>query len=186
MGPVVHDAQAVPGVGHAEGELEQFVREFEEFFVRWRLDGMPAPWVPQPMGAHVPVCDLRPVLGHMRHGGTTVYIPDICPLPTQEELRKMLEDAVRNREAPDYLAEWFGIIPAGNAAKNQIARYGRVFEVQHYMRALYARHGTALHRKKSSLILALAEFFDVSDDSIQRDLSLIDQRLGPEWYLAPA
>ena len=50
---------------------QEFIRAFEEFFIRWRLEGMPAPFVPQPMGVHLPVADLRPVLGHIRQGGTT-------------------------------------------------------------------------------------------------------------------
>ena len=74
MGPVVRDAQVVPGAQLAQGRMEQYVRAFEEFFIRWRLEGMPAPLMPQPMGVHLPVTDLRPVLGHMRQGGTTFYI----------------------------------------------------------------------------------------------------------------
>ena len=156
---------------------------FEEFFIRWRLEGMPAPFVPQPMGVHLPVVDLRPVLGHMRQGGTTFYIPDICPIPSRDKLREILEEALRDRNAPDYLAEWFEIVHSDNVAKNQIPRYARIFEVQHYLRALYARHAVALERKKSAIVLAISEDLKVSDDSIERDLSFIADRLGSEWYL---
>jgi hypothetical protein len=61
-----------------------------------------------------------------------------------------------------------------------------VFEVQHYVRALYGRHATALHRKKAALKIALGEYLGVSDDSIERDLHFIGQRLGSHWYLPTA
>jgi len=186
MGSVVRDAQAVPDAQLAQGRIEQYIRAFEEFFIRWRLDGMPAPFVPQPMGVHLPVIDLRPVLGHMRQGGTTFYIPDICPIPSRDKLREILEEALRDRNAPDYLAEWFEIVHSDNMAKNQIPRYARIFEVQHYLRALYARHAVALERKKSAIILAISEYLGVSDDSIERDLNFVAERLGPDWYLASA
>jgi len=183
MGPVVRSARSVPGAKRAGKILRQFVWAFENFFIRWRLEGMPAPFVPLPMGVHMPVVDLRPVLGHMRHGGTTFYIPDICPIPSRDKLREILEEALRDRNAPDYLAEWFEIVHSENAAKNQIPRYARIFEVQHYLRALYARHAAALERKKSDVILAISEYLGVSDDSIGRDVSFIAERLGPDWYL---
>lgn len=183
MGPVVRDASAVPGAQLAEGRTESFLRQFEEFFIRWRLEGMPAPFVPNPMGPSLPVIDLRPVLGHMRRGGTTFHIPDTFPVPSRDELRSMLEDALRERTAPDHLAEWFEIVHSENVTKNQIPRYARIFEVQHYLRVLHARHATALRRKKSVLMTALANFLRVSEDTVERDLAGIAGRLGPDWYL---
>ena len=53
-----------------------------------------------PMGAYLPVADLRPVLGHMRQGGTTFYIPDICPIPSRDKLRERIEETLRDRNAP--------------------------------------------------------------------------------------
>ena len=191
-GPERHSRDGTSGArcpGHSgcstrrRAECSNYVRAFEEFFIRWRLEGMPAPFVPQPMGVHLPVVDLRPVLGHMRQGGTTFYIPDICPVPSRDKLREILEEALRDRHAPGYLAEWFEIVHSDNAAKNQIPRYGRVFELQHYLRALYARHAEALERKKSAIIIAISEYLGVSDDTIERDLSFIADRLGPDWYL---
>ena len=186
MGPVVRDVHSVPDVQLAEGEMEQFIRAFEDFFIRWRLDGLPAPYVPQPMGVHLPVADLRPVLGHMRQGGTTFYIPDICPIPSRDKLREVIEEALRGRNPPAYLAEWFEIVHSDNVAKNQIPRYARVFELQHYIRALYARHAAALERKKSAIIVAFSGYLGISDDTIERDLNFIAGRLGPDWHLPSA
>ena len=186
MGPVVRDADAVPGAERAECDTGQFIRDFEAFFIRWRLDGMPAPFVPQPMGTHLPVVDLRPVLGHMRHGGTTFYLPDTYPVPSRDTLREIVEEALREVSPPDHLAEWFEIVHSDNVAKNRIAHYVRIFEIQHYMRALHIRHASTLQRKKSLLTTVLGEYLHVSGDSIERDLRLIASRLGSDWYLPPA
>jgi len=186
MGPVVSDAQEFSGVQDDKGDKAEFVRQFEDFFARWRLEGMPAPFVPQPMGPHLPVADLRRVLGHMHSGGTTFFFPDICSVPSRDNLREILEQTLRDVSAPDYLKEWFDIVHSGNVAKNQILRYARIFELQHYMRVLHARHANGLRRKKTALKTVFAEFLDVSDDSIERDLSRIESRLGPDWHLSSA
>jgi hypothetical protein len=186
MGPVLSDGQSFPGAQLAEGHFEQFLHEFEEFFIRWRLEGMPAPFAPQPMGVHLPVVDLRPVLGHMRQGGTTFYIPDIFPVPSRDKLREIMEEALRDQNSPAHLEEWLEIVHSDNVAKNQIPRYGRIFEIQHYVRALYARHAAALDRKKSAVVVAISLFLQVSDDTVERDLAFIAERLGANWYLPAA
>jgi hypothetical protein len=184
MGPAVCDTQAIADAQLADGEMERFIREFEEFFTRWRLEGMPAPFVPQPMGIHLPVTDLRPMFGHMCRGGTTFFIPDVFPVPSRDNLREILEEALRDRDGPDHLTEWFEIVHSDNVAKNQIVRYARLFEVQHYVSAFYARHESALYRKKSALIRALANYLGATKHSIEKDLHYIATRLGAEWHLA--
>lgn len=184
MGPVVHDIRAVSAAERAEGENERLLEDFEQFFMRWRLDAMPAPFAPLPIGPHLPVNDLAPVFGHMHCAGMTFYIPDISPVPNLHEIRKMVEEALRDVNAPKHLGEWFDIVRSDNVAKNQVRHYARIFDVQHYMRALHARHATALQRKKTALTVALAEFLGVSADTIERDLSLIASRLNSDWYLS--
>ncbi len=185
MGTVLRNAPSLPKVELAEGEMPAFIQAFEDFFIRWRLEGMPAPWAPQPMGPHLPVADLRPVFGHMRQAGTTFYIPDIYPVPSRDALREIIEEALRACKPPAHLAEWFEIVRSDNTAKNQIPRYARVFELQHYLRALYARHAAALKRTKSAIIRVFSMYLGVSDDTVARDLNFIAARLGPDWYLAP-
>lgn len=184
MGAVVRDASAHPGGAMvAEGQLQAFVQAFEEFFIRWRLIGMPAPSAPVPLGLHMPVTNLPSVLGHMRHAGTTFYISDIFPVPSRDELRKILEECLRYGGAPEHLDEWGKLVQSKNPARNQLHRYARIFEMQHYLRALYGRHSKGLYRKQSSLIMALASFLDVNEATIANDLRHIDRRLGREWYL---
>ena len=122
-------------------------------------------------------------MGHMRHGGTTFYLPDILPIPSRDEFRNILEESLRRRTSAEHLAEWTRIVRSGNPARNQIHRYSRIFEIQHYLRALHRRHSQALHRKKGALIVSLAAFLDVSDATIEQDLRYIARRLGRDWYL---
>jgi hypothetical protein len=119
----------------------------------------------------------------MRHGGTTFYLPDILPIPSRDEFRNILEEALRRRTTADHLAEWIRIVSSGNPARNQIHRYSRIFEIQHYMRAIYARHSQAMYRKQSSLDVALASFLGVNEATIKNDLRHIGRRLGRDWYL---
>lgn len=189
MGSVVNSgkARAIEGISVIDvepaGDLIAFVRAFENFFIRWRLDGMPAPFAPVPLSLHFPVCDLRPMVGHMRRGGTTFYLPDIFPVPSRDELRRMLEESLRAETLTDHLATWTEIVQSDNAARNQIGRYARIFEIQHYLRALYIRHRNSLQKKKTALKQALAAFLSVSVDAVEADLQLIAHSLGPKWYL---
>ena len=187
MGPVMTDVKEVPSSKEATEGIAEFLEAFEAFFIRWRLQGMSAPYAPRPLAPHFPVMDLRPVLGHMQHGGTTFYMPDIFPVPSRDELRAIIEDALRVDSGPQHLAAWFDIVRSDNASRNQIPRLARVFEIQHYMRALYGRHAAAFNRNKGVIVMALAGFLGVSDDTVSNDLDFIAGRLAKNnWFLAPA
>lgn len=184
MGPVVRNAKAFPGGATvARGTIRTLLLQFEQFFIRWRLNGMPAPWCPVPFGPNLPVLGLRPVLGHMCHGGTTFYLPDIYPIPSEGEFRNIIEETLRSGKDADHLAEWTEIVRSGNPAKNQISRHARIFKIQHYLRALYRRHRQTLYRRKGALIAAFADFLDVSDATVEQDLRHIARSLDHDWYL---
>jgi hypothetical protein len=48
---------------------------------------------------------------------------------------------------------------------------------------LYQRHKEALHRRKSSVNQAFAAFFELSVDTIERDLAFVADRLGEDWWM---
>lgn len=156
-------------------------QDFDRFFIRWRLIGMSAPGVPNPLGPQLPVVHIGTVLPHLQIGGGVFYIPDIFPIPTRDDLREILEEELRFDDLPDHISPWGEIVSSVNKAKNRIERFGRLFEMQHYMRALHTRHSRALYRKKSAVILAMAAFFGISEDSIESDLREIADRLGKDW-----
>jgi hypothetical protein len=145
MGLVVTDVSLVPGASsQLDTPMAKFARAFELFFIRWRLEGLPAPFLPSPLRPQMPVAILAAVLGHMRDGGRTFYMPDTFPVPTRDELRDLMEDALRGPSTPEHLAEWIANVRASNSAKNAVQRYARLFELQHYIRVLYQRHAKAL------------------------------------------
>ncbi len=150
MGPVVRDVSKLPvDVAARPGTLDDFVQGFEGFFVRWRLQGMAAPFLPQPLPPQMPVPLLEHILGHMRHGGQTFYLPDTYPVPSRDELREIMEIALRGHEAPEHLAEWMQIVHSSNPARTPLKRFARLLGVQHYWRAIFDRHGNALRRTEA-------------------------------------
>jgi hypothetical protein len=186
MGPVIRNARTLPYLAAADEATADFLTAFEDFFIRWRLEGMSVPMAPRPVSPHLPVRDLRTVLGHMQYSGTTFYYPDTFPVPSRDELRNIMEEALRHSPGPEHLAAWLDIVRSDNASRNQIPRFARIFEVQHYVRALYGRHAKALDRKKSVVDAALGRFLGVSEDTIKGDLVFIASRLQrDDWYLSP-
>lgn len=154
---------------------------FEEFFTRWRLLGMAAPYLPIPlmplMAGALPVT-LFPQL--IRAGGV-FCLPDTYPILSRDELRNLLEGSLHGSAKPAHLAEWMEFIAKDNMVKTSIARFGRLFEFQHYYRVLHHRHARALRGKSAILKKVLAGILDTSAKTITGDLGLVRQRLGKDW-----
>jgi hypothetical protein len=154
------------------------VGDFAAFHARWRLAGLAAPYLPLPLAPQVPAPGRA---GPQPVGGITIFLPDTFPVPSREELRDTIEDALRGGPGPAHLAEWHALVRADNKAKNSIDRYGRLFTLQHLMPVLPARHGPALRRKAGPLIHALARYLCGehlgADGTIRKDLTFIRKRL---------
>lgn len=154
---------------------------FEQFFARWRLRGMAAPYLPVPleplMAGRFPVSVLHQI---MNSGGAFV-LPDIYPIPSRDQLRALLEDALHRSTAPDHLDEWRKLIASDNTAKKPFVRYARLFEVQHYYRNLQQRHARALGGELASVKAALASFLGAAARTINDDLKFLNRRLGRDW-----
>jgi len=162
---------------------KQFVavnRQFVEFFSRWRLQGLAAPYLPIPIQPLMTGSLPESVLAaQLRHGGMFV-IPDTFPIPSRDEFRNMLEGALRSAP-PAHLAEWMAIVAGSNTAKRAIARFSRIFELQHFWKVLYLRHPDALHRQTKAVTRAFASYLGVQDRLIELDLIEIRKRLGASW-----
>ena len=154
---------------------------FEEFFTRWRLRGMAAPYLPIPlepgMSGQFPVSVLPQV---MRSGGAFV-LPDTCSVPSRDELRWMLDDSLHRGPAPEHLTEWMELVARDNTAKKPFIMFERLFELQHYFRLLHHRHAPALQRKLIPVKEVLATFLGVSKRTVDGDLQFINRRLGSAW-----
>ncbi|MFO0821176.1 MAG: hypothetical protein U1A77_24745 [Pirellulales bacterium] len=177
-----HDAQSpFADSSSADPEWTGFLSDYEAFCRRWRLTGLAGPWLPIPRGplllGEMPASIVQQLV---REGGL-FWIPDTIPVPSRDELRRILDDALHGGEQPTHLTPWKEIIASDNAARKELARFRRVFEVQHYWRILKTRHADSLLRREGKFKQALASFLDVSVDCIHRDLLFLKARLGDDW-----
>ncbi len=164
-----------------EPKWPAYSQAFEEFFTRWRLRGMAAPYLPIPleplMAGEVAVS----LLPQLARAGGVFCLPDTFPIPSRDELRNLLEGALHGGEKPAHLAEWMELIAKDNMGKKPIARFARLFEFQHYYRILNHRHAPSLRRKTKALKEVLAHGLDSSEKSIVGDLGFVRRRLGKHW-----
>lgn len=191
IGPAVPaDVSAKLNLEAPSAGQSEVLEEFELFYIRWRLQDLHGPYVPNPLMMHLPVRHLPSVLGHMKEAGKAFYLPDIYPVPDRDELTALIDSQLRppskavapsNEATPNHLAEWHEIVAATQVAKNQIDRYARIYRLQHYVRALYSRHSFSLRNAKTKLHAAFAAYFKVDADTIKADMALISTRLGSDW-----
>lgn len=151
-----------------------------DFLVRWRLNGMAGRRLPTPMRPMLAGQFPLSILSQLMAAGGLFNLPDTYPIPSRDDLRAMLEDAIRSQK-PLHLQGWTKITSQGNAAKNQIERFGRLFELQHYWEVLHERHGERLKGQITKLQTALATYLNKSEQSIKGDLRFLRGRLGKDW-----
>ncbi len=179
--------------GFAQGELpagwqriasrsSNAATRFEEFCRRWRLSQMAGPYLPQPEEPRVP--------DPTSHNAVPLFrIPSIMGIDGSGRVRQMIDDSLHDGDEAGHLLEWFEIVRSDNSGKKSIKRFGRVFELQHFARALTERHEAALHHRREYLREAFAAFFGVSSDAIRDDYRLIKRRFSscgnqPSWLNA--
>lgn len=164
--------------------LSELCKSVEEFCLRWRLVRLAAPGLPVPLQPFAPIPMPILAMGPMNTGGGLFYFPDTFAIPSRDMLRGILDEALR-LSSPSHLADWTKLVSRDNLAKNQIARFGRLFEIQHYCRILQDRYPAAMHRSLGRLASVLASYFGVAQKTIDADMGLISKRLGRDWIHRP-
>lgn len=163
----------------------ELLNDFSIFYLRWRLRFLEAPYLPIPAVPQVPT----PLPArNSSEIGTTLFLPDTFPVPSRDELREMMEDALRGGARQEHLSEWHALVRSDNKSKTGIARFGRIFVLQHYWSVLHHRHQQSLKRKEGELKLVMARYlfddaFSEKDATIHQDLLSIRDRLGAGWHL---
>ncbi len=153
---------------------------FVEFFCRWRLQGLAAPYLPVPLQPLMTGRLANAILSrHLQTGGLFV-VPDTFPVPSRDEFRNMLDDAL-HRSPPEHLADWTAIIAGNNTAKQSIPRFARIFQLQHLWRVIHHRHRRTVHRRTTTLKQVFASFLQTGERTIHQDLMEISRRLGTDW-----
>jgi hypothetical protein len=102
-------------------------------------------------------------------------LPDTIALEGTGLVREVL-DEVLAQNPDDHLTAWRQITKPSNLGRKSIHRYSRLFELQHYCRALNDRHHAALVGNRERLRLALAKFLKTGPDTIRDDIRLIRRR----------
>ena len=175
-GTILSDTEPAP-----DPRLAEFNPACEAFLTHWRLLSLPGPYLPIPLQPLMAGNFPQTVVSQLTRAGGVFFLPDTMPIPSRDQLRGMLDDTLHRGERPEHLGEWLEITRAGNNARNQLDRFGRLFEVQHYWRILHDRHPAALEGNIGWLEVALGEFFRLSDQTIHSDLIEIRRRLGDAW-----
>jgi hypothetical protein len=172
------------GFGTAtRAEKSQFTAanpRFVEFYCRWRLQKLAAPYLPVPLQPLLAGRLPEAILARYLQTGGLFVVPDTFPVPSRDEFRGMLDNALHG-SPPEHLAEWMTIIAGNNTAKQAILRFARVFELQHFWRVLHHRHRSVLRRQTTMLKRVFALFLQTGERSIHQDLIEIRRRLGANW-----
>jgi hypothetical protein len=162
-----------------------YARAVDGFLARWQLAGMAGPYLPVPLGPLIPVLSEALITQLMRAGGAMLYFPRNFAIPSEDELRPLIEDAIRGHKPEPHLAPWLEIVSNANPNKGEMMRrYGRIFELQHYLRLLRERHSTALKDNIGRLQQAFSSYFSCSVDQIRQDMRVIDAALAPGLILS--
>lgn len=178
------------GLSPADDAETSYGKALRKFCNQWELAGLAGPYLPIPLlpQVGVPAAPLgsRPTGA----GGTLIYWPNSARLPERDELRWMIENALRWRKPPKRLAEWTSIVEA-DTVSHKITRYARLLVVQHYLKTLHRRHTSIfegnldrLHHALDASLYPGGRGGDYREPhAVKKDMSLITKRLGGRsWY----
>lgn len=175
--------QARPGsIGLREVD-DPAARAVGAFTSRWRLLNVSGPRtvaIPGPQTPHVFPLSAAAVASQSR---ATASHPDILPLPGRDELRRQF-DAQRRSGTRDneHLREWTELVESDTQGRRRMESYHLWYELQHYLKVFYERHGDRLRRAKGAVQEAFAIHLERSEDTVRRAMDQISDRLGRDWW----
>lgn len=172
------------GPANLEPELRVIRREtmgltpLKDFCLRWRLNYIVGPRTVIPLARQetspLPALDAARV----QEMGRLSFTPDIARLPPRDDLRDRDEAAIRGTaRSANHLRDWIDLVEATSQGKKSIARWARIYGLQHYWGVLYERHGASLNRLGSKVREAFAQWLAISRRTLEADLRLIRNRL---------
>lgn len=182
LGILLPKGTSLPGDDPAaDPRWKEHTLAFEAFFVRWRLQGLAAPYLPVPlqplMGGDFPAS----VLPQVARAGGVFCLPDTFPIPSRDELRNLLEASIHGSQRPGHLEVWMSLIAADNAARKSLPKYARLFELQHYWRIVHHRYKAFLRGKIDVLKGVVGRFLGIKQSTIREHLRFINKQLGNDW-----
>ena len=155
----------------------RFLKAFEHFYARWRLQHLITRELPEPLAPQIPVLTPLALLTHMRTGGVTLYQPDTMPIPPRDRLREVLED-VRVSHANEHLKDWIKTVSASRHNDHSIRRFGQMFALHFYWTVFEERHAQVMTGNIGRIQEAFGDYLGVSVDAIKKYFERIRKRLG--------
>ena len=173
FGEVAHSELIQPV---SDNRVVKFLKAFEQFYARWRLQHLVTKELPEPLSPQSPVVTPLALLTHMKTGGVTLYQPDTMPVPGRDRLRKAL-DTVRLHQDNDHLAAWIKVSRLSRPSDSAMTAFRRIFIQHHYWTALEQRHPQIFRGNVGRIQNAFAEYLYVSPDSVDKYRQRIRSRL---------
>jgi hypothetical protein len=165
----------------SEERLQQCHANFAQFFGRWRINGLVAPYLPKVLSISASATPPIPRLHNADANSVFLTIPDIMPVPSRDTLRSIIDDALATKSDRSHLEDWLPLVSIRSRSSRELERYARIFELQHYWISFVSRHRPKTHRCVNKLKIVFAEHFDCNFDVIHGDIARIRKRLGKEW-----
>ncbi len=160
----------------------QAVRDFCQ---RWRFSRIVGPATYSPISVQFPVALPTRTEIDAQSSGSLLYIPDIAPVPNRDLLERLIQNVVKQTiQREPHLAEWYQLAHAGKLGRKTLNLFAKIYELQHYIRVLYSRHGDRLNRQQSKICNVIGDHVGLNSDQIRLTMKRIRQRLGNGW-LAP-
>lgn len=182
VGPTIERATTVAVIpGKDEEQVAKFVEEFSMFFSRWRLQGLAGPYLPIPLQPLFAGCLPATIVRQLEDVGGIFFLPDTFPIPSRDELRGLLEDAIHGESPAAHLAPWMSIVRASNPARNKISQHARRLKLQHLWCVLHQRHAQALCGQVNRLEEVFARYLGATKTTIHGDRLAIRKQLGSTW-----
>jgi len=169
----------------SDEEEVRFLKDFERFYARWRLQHLITRELPEPLGPQIPVLTPLALLTHMRTGGVTLYQPDTMPIPSRDRLREVLE-GVRVSHENEHLKEWIAMVAANRYNDHSIRCYGQIFVLHFYWTVFEERHPKVMTGNIGRIQEAFADYLAVSAEAVKKYRDRIRERLGPPPGVAGA
>lgn len=190
-GPLIslRPSQRLPQSSEGE-QLQQFGRDFDNICIRWRLNGLVGPDLPEPLTPFTSGSIPTSIFEQFASKGGVFFYPDTFPIESRDALAKLLESGLGRdliAEQNPHLKEWHRIVSRANAAKNQLGKFEKIRKFIHYSRLVNTRLIVKLTSKeRPKLVNALAKFLKLELKTIKNYQSSLSERLGANWDMRVA
>jgi hypothetical protein len=167
---------ALPMLGGSDC-LDEFLRDFNEFYGRWQLRRLVTWDLPEPLGANLSGYEVPnnfpPTVSRL-----TLEVPSTLRLPAHYPIRARLEE-IQRAQNPEHLQPWLDVQDQQGENGLRHRRFGTLFYLAYYRDIVLAsRYHDRFPGNVEKLDQAFAHVLALSTDSIKRGRLTITTRQG--------